>query len=409
MIFGLLDLDTKKESKLIEKAFNPDISGDGKRIAVDASWAGPRRIWSVDRLGQNPQQLTSDSSEGINHVRPRWSPDGARIAFQNIERTKFDVKVADVAGGRQTWVTNDAVQDLNPVWSASGHYIYFSSYRGGGINIWRAMMSQTALVAGPPQQMTNGAGQDVEISISPDGKRLAFSILPPQNADIWRLPVSPSTGQPSGEPREVITTTREDSRGAWSPDGTMLAFNSDRTGEMNIWLHYLETGQSRQLTKGEGGDFQANWSPDGKKIVFFSSRAGTADIWGVDIESGELTRLTETDSVNVNPFFSPDGKLIAYNSDQTGRPELWIMNADGSEPRQLSSSGVMGHFMRWSKNSREIVFRSAGLCPRPSRSTLTTGVSNHSRRSQAGRTCHFLPIKAGSWTSWGIRFYGSHL
>ena len=70
-----------------------------------------------------------------------------------------------------------------------------------------------------PRQLTIGAGQDVEIALSRDGKRLAFSTLR-QNADIWRLPVAPDSGKPTGAPQEVITTTREDSRGAWSPEGS---------------------------------------------------------------------------------------------------------------------------------------------------------------------------------------------
>jgi Tol biopolymer transport system component len=355
-----LDLVAQKETKLVENGFNPDYSPDGKRIAFDASWAGPRRIWAVDALGYNPQQLTSDSSEGISHVRPRWSPDGSRVVFQSIDRTKFDIRVFDLTTGRSTWVTNDAVQDLNPVWSPSGGFIYFSSYRGGGINIWRVAISRDGTPAGAYQQLTIGAGQDVEIASSHNGKRLAFAILK-QNADIWRLPVSPDTGQPTGPPQEVIKTTREESRGAWSTDGSMIAFNSDRTGEMNIWLHALKSRRTWQLTKGPGGDFQANWSPDGKRIVFFSSRAGSADIWCVEVDSGELKRLTKTDSVDVNPFFSPDGKLIAYNSDQTGRPEVWVMESDGSEPRLLTNVGlgVMGHFLRWSQSGDAVIFRCA--------------------------------------------------
>jgi Tol biopolymer transport system component len=354
-----IDVDSLKESRVIQNAFNPDYSPDGRRIAFDASWAGPRRIWSVDQLGHNPQQLTADTSEAISHIRPRWAPAGQKIVFQNIERTKFDVRVLDLTQGKSIFITDDAVQDLNPVWSPTGGVIYFSSYRGGGINIWRAGITGDGDPSGAPQQLTIGAGQDVEIAISRDGRRLAFSTLK-QNADIWRLPVSPETGYPTGAPVEVITTTREDSRGAWSPDGKTIAFNSDRTGEMNIWLYSLETRQSRQLTKGPGGDFQANWFPDGKRIVFFSSRTGNADIWSVDVETGYLEQLARTTSVDVNPFCSPDGKSIAYNSDQSGRPEVWLMNADGSGARQLTDVGVMGHFMRWTKAGDAIIFRCPG-------------------------------------------------
>jgi Tol biopolymer transport system component len=354
-----VDLASGRGTKLVENAFNPDYSPDGKRIAFDASWVGPQRIWVVDSQGHNPQQLTSDTSEAVVHVRPRWSPDGTKIVFQNIERTKFDVRIFDLTGGRSIWVTNDAVQDINPVWSPEGQHVYFSSYRGGGINLWRVRVSADGTPSSLPQQLTIGAGQDVEIAISRDGKRLAFSILR-QNADIWRLPVSPETGKPTGAPQEVITTTREDSRGARSPDGNMIAFNSDRTGEMNIWLYSLADRSSRQLTRGAGGDYQASWSPDGKQIVFFSSSAGTADIWAIEVATGKMKPLTVTDSIDVNPFYSPDGKLIAYNSDRSGRPEVWVMNADGAGARQLTEVGVMGHFLRWNRDGDGIIFRCPG-------------------------------------------------
>jgi Tol biopolymer transport system component len=254
--------------------------------------------------------------------------------------------------------------------------------------------------------MTIGAGQDVEIAISGDGKRLAFSILR-QNADIWRLPVSPDTGLVDGKPEEVITTTREDSRGAWSPDGKMIAFNSDRTGEMNIWLHSIEERRSGQLTKGPGGDFQANWSPDGKRILFFSSRSGTADIWCVDVGSGELEQLTSTDAVNVNPFYSPDGKMIAFNSDETGRPEIWVMKADGSEPRQLCDTGVMGHFMRWSRGSDAIIFRSpGGGKPQTVCVDLNVSMQGLCLKLWAAHICLSLRTIRGSWTWSATRRYG---
>ena len=353
-----LDVSTGREARLVENGFNPAFSPDGTHLALDASWAGPRRIWVVDALGHNPQQVTTDVSEAVVHVRPRFSPDGRRVVFQNIERTKFDIRVADVASKSLTWITNDLYQDIDPIWSPSGRFVYFSSYRSGGLNLWRSEMRADGTPEGAPQQVTTGAGQDLESALSPDGKRLAFSILK-QNADIWRLPVSPETGRPSGEPQEVVATTREDSRGAWSPDGKTIAFNSDRSGDMNIWLFSSADGSTRQLTRGPGGDFQANWSPDGKWIAFFSARSGNANIWKVEVATGSLAQLTKGRSVDINPFFSPDGRLIAYQSDQGGRLEVWLMNAEGKEPRQLTRVGVSGHFLRWTRDGRAVVFR----CP----------------------------------------------
>ena len=352
----VLDLASGEETKLVENAFNPAYSPDGQHIAVDASWAGPRRIWVLDRQGHNPQQVTTDTSEEVAHVAPAWSPDGRTIVFQNLVRTKFDIRTVNLDSKQMNWITNDSLINIRPSWSPSGRFIYFSSYRSGGINIWRARVNKDGTPGGSLQQVTAGAGQDVEVAVSPDSKRLAYATLR-QNADIWRLPVSPQTGFSTGTPEAVISTTREDSRGSWSPDNKMVAFNSDRAGDMNIWLFTLADSSTRQLTTGHGGDFQANWSPDENKIAFFSSRSGSPNIWEVEIATGTLRRLTSNSGVNVNPFYSPGGTFIAYQSDQSGRLEVWVMNADSSNPRRLTNVGVMGHFMRWAADGLGIVFR----------------------------------------------------
>jgi len=352
------DVASGKEEKFLGKAFNPSFSPDGKFLAVDASWAGPRRIWIVDAQGYNPQQITSDSSEAVDHLEPSWSPDGKNIVFQNVERTKFSIKVVNALTRAVTALTDGRFQDLNPVWSHSGKHIYFSSYRGGGLNIWRMEVSGNGGPLGAPQQVTVGSGQDLQLAMSPSGGQLAFAILR-QNADLWRLPVSPQTGLATGNPEQVVASTREDSRGAWSPDGTQIAFNSDRNGEMNLYVHSLVDDSNRQVTRGPGGDFQPQWSPDGKRLVFFASRAGNADIWGVDVATGALTQLTTDRALDINPFFSPDGSYIAFQSDRSGRLEVWVMKSDGSEQRQLSKIGVSGHFLRWSRDGATVTFR----CP----------------------------------------------
>jgi Tol biopolymer transport system component/tRNA A-37 threonylcarbamoyl transferase component Bud32 len=351
-----LDLESGREQRLITNAFNPAWSADGSKIAFDASWGRPRRIWTVDRLGHNAQQVTTDTSEEVSHVRPRWSPDGTRIVFQNIDRTNHDIRVVDLATKEMKWLTNDPLTDLNPLWGPSGRFVYFSSYRGGGINVWRFRVLSDGGFAAQPEQITTGAGQDLDLDISADGKRLALATLR-QNADLWRLPVS-LDGMVSGPPQEVVATTREESRGAWSADGTAIAFNSDRSGDMNIWVRSLADGADRQVTRGGGGDFQPDWSPDGSRITFFSGRGGNLDIWDVELRSGALRRLTTEESSETHSFYSPDGRKIAYMSDRDGRLELWVMNADGTDRRQLTRGGISIHFVRWSSDSASIYFRS---------------------------------------------------
>jgi Tol biopolymer transport system component len=265
-----------------------------------------------------------------------------------------------VASKKMEWVTNDFVQDIHPVWSADGGSIFFSSYRGGGINVWRIPVDLDGAPAGQLEQITAGSGHDVDLDVTRSDNRLVFATLR-QNADIWKVPIEPSTGTISGPAEQVVATTRENSRGAWSPDGRQIAFNSDRGGDMNLWLVSLNDGRARQLTRGPGGDFQPTWSPDGKSLVFFSGRSGAVDIWRFDFEGDVLTRLTDGHGININPFFSQDGQRIAFHSDRDGRLEVWVMNHDGSEPRQLTTVGASGHFVRWSPDGSGVYFR----CPVP--------------------------------------------
>jgi Tol biopolymer transport system component/tRNA A-37 threonylcarbamoyl transferase component Bud32 len=351
----LIDVASGRETQIIANAFNPAWSPDGSRLAVDAGTSGPQRIWVTDAQGRNPRQVSNDSSEVVVHMSPRWSGDGRRIVYRRIQQQKSDIVTVDVANGTTIWVTNDDVVDANPVWSPSGRFIYFSSPRGGGLNLWRVGVSPEGAPTSPPEQLTTGAGDDLELAVSPDGKRLAFSISRIE-ADLWRLPLDPATGRPTGNPEPVVVSTRVDSRGAWSPDGQSIAFNSDRQGDMNLYVRDAG-GTVRQVTHGPGGDYQPDWSPDGKSLVFFSSRSGQNDIWKVTLGDTALLRLTTGRGHHINPFFSPDGGMIAYQVDRDGRFQLWVMNSDGSNPRQLSTSGVAGHFMRWTSDGKQVVYR----------------------------------------------------
>ncbi len=385
-----LDLASGRETRLLDEAFNPAFSRDGRRIAVDASWAGPRRIWVVDPRGRNPVQVTTDSSEAVAHLRPRWSPDGTRIVFQNQERTKLDLRVVTLAGGALSWLTDDLFQDINPVWAPSGRAVFFSSNRGGGLNVWAMPVTAEGAPGGQPRQLTTGAGQDVDVAVAGDGRTLAFSILH-QNADLWRLPVDPVTGRAAGPPQPVVASSREESRGAWSPDGTLIAFNCDRAGDMNIWLHGLADGSLRQLTRGPGGDYQPNWSPDGRTLAFFSSRSGSPGIWTVELASGKLRQIGGSGRIDVNPFFSPDGSRIAFQSDRAGRLEVWVMDRDGGGARQLTGVGVSGHFLRWTADGRWIIFRCPGGSSRTMRVAADGGEPEPTAEVQGGAHMSFSP------------------
>jgi Tol biopolymer transport system component len=350
-----IELDSGRESKLLDNGFNPSYSPDGTSLAFDAGLAGAQRLWVSDTRGRNPRQVTSDSSEAVVHTQPRWSPDGSKLLFRRIEKLKSDIAIADVGTRGIVRVTDDFVFDDDPAWTPDGRAVVFSSARGGGVNLWRIRLGPAGAPAGPGEQLTTGAGDDVQATLHPDGRRLVFAVRG-INSDLWQLPVSPETGRAAGEPSALLSTTRVESRAAWAPNGRRLAFNSDRSGEMNVWVRDSAGGE-RQVTSGPGGDYQPMWSPDGATLVFFSARGGNTDIWRVDLADTALTRLTDDPSLDINPFYSPDGRRVAFVSDRSGRFEVWVMNADGSGQRQVASAGCWGHFLMWTGDSRAVVFR----------------------------------------------------
>jgi Tol biopolymer transport system component len=369
----ILELGSGAERKVVENAFGPSWAPDGRALAFDATWAGPRRIWVVDTTGRNPRQVTSDSSEAVIHAQARWSPDGHRLVFRRQDKSTSDIATAEPGSGTLVRLTSDNMLDIDPAWSPDGRRIYLASNRGGGLNLWRIPVAADGRADGPAEQVTTGAGDDVEPAIAPDGRRVVFAVRG-INADLWRLPVSPTTGQATGEPMALLTTSRVESRGAWSPDGRRVAFNSDRLGEMNIWVRELESGTEEQVTRGAGGDYQPAWTPDGRDLVFFSARGGNADIWRVTVADGSLVRLTDDRSLDTNPFPSPDGRSIAFLSDRSGRLEVWVMSADGTGQRQLTSVGAGGHFLRWTHDGAAIIFRAeTGSQFRTMRVTLVDG------------------------------------
>ncbi|MBT8399524.1 MAG: PD40 domain-containing protein, partial [Rhodothermia bacterium] len=388
-----LDLETGEERRILDDAFNPSFSPDGSKILFDADWAGPRRIWVSDSEGRNPQQLTTDVSEELTHVSPRWSPDGRQAAFVSIERTKFDIHLVDVTTREINIVTDDVHTEVYPVFASDGRGIFFASNRSAGMNIWFQPIDSRGNPEGQPQQVSTGAGSDVQLSISNNGRRIAYSVLG-INADLWRVPVDPKTGVATDKPVVVESTTREDSRGAWSHDDSRVAFNSDRSGDMNIWVLDMDSGASRSVTTGSGGDYQPRWSPDDRHLVFFSSRSGNADIWSVDLVTDSLRQLTTDESLDLNPDYSPNGEWIAFHSDRSGRVEVWAMRPDGREQRQLTTIGAAGHFLMWSEDGNHVVFASDHS---GTRMAMLAPVND-------GPAEPLVAVVGGSHMSWGPNF-----
>lgn len=131
---------------------------------------------------------------------------------------------------------------------------------------------------------------------------------------------------------QVTTTPEEESFPAISPDGKWLAFTSNRSGNLDIWVKKLPRGPLIQVTTHEADDFDPVWSPDGKSLVFTSTRRdGEGDLWMVKItkqgeSKGKPIQLTRHLGLDAQACFSPNGRYIAYVSNKNGVPAIWILD-----------------------------------------------------------------------------------
>ncbi len=163
---------------------------------------------------------------------------------------------------------------------------------------------------------------------------------------------------------------------AWSPDGTRIAFTSDRNGNEEVLVVEVSTGEETNLTNSEAPDRQPTWSPDGSKIAFLSSPFGGTDIYVMNADGTGRTNLTNRVASYGRPGWSPDGSRIAFTSNRelqpieqrTGpdspllverlEPEIYVMSADGSAQTRLTFNRSFDGNISWSPDSSKLAFTS---------------------------------------------------
>jgi Tol biopolymer transport system component len=145
-----------------------------------------------------------------------------------------------------------------------------------------------------------------------------------------------------------LTTAGEETRPAWSPDGSKIAFESFRDGNLEIYVMNADGSAQTNLTNtpglfGEGvQEGSPAWSPDGSKIAFdrTSDSGNTSDIYVMNADGGGVTQLTTAEGEH-KPAWSPDGSKIAYDSYHpfpSGNTDIYVMNADGSDQTNLTNT-----------------------------------------------------------------------
>jgi Tol biopolymer transport system component len=343
--------------------FNPAWSPDGSKLVFNTdrmelypqNAIATSELWVVEVGSGQTRRLPTDDA-----VTPNWSPHNQRIAFASrVGRSpQGDVWTIPAGGGTPVQVTNDPARDWNPVWAPDGKHLYFASDRGGNMNLWRVAIDEaTGKTRGAPEPVTTPAPYLAHISLSADGKRIAYTAAL-ITANIQQLSLDPA-GNTRGEAAWVTTGTRRWSSPDPSPDGEWIAFYSLTQPEGQVFVSRPDGSDLRQLTK-DASDRLPRWPPDGRWLSFFSDRSGTLEVWRIRPDGSGLQQLSKCGCGY--HVWSPDGTRIAATAGTVGqesRSGLVIFDPNRSWSEQapeiippLNESGDYLLVNSWSPDGR---------------------------------------------------------
>ena len=147
-------------------------------------------------------------------------------------------------------------------------------------------------------------------------------------------------------PERLTVTNAANLSPAWSPDGSKIAFVSDRFGKPHIFIMDANGGNVQRLTTNGGNNFNPAWSPKGDKIAY-THMAGGFQIFTINPDGSGDSQLTTVGS-NERPRWSPDGRLIAFSSKRDGGEAIYVMRADGSGQTRVSRTPGKSQHPTWS-------------------------------------------------------------
>jgi Tol biopolymer transport system component/C-terminal processing protease CtpA/Prc len=231
----------------------------------------------------------------------------------------------------------------------------------------RRLFAMLLLVFSASSAFSQARPYFTEPSLSPDRKEIAFV----SGGDIWTVP---ATG---GAASLLVSHTANEARPLYSPDGRYLAFISARTGNGDIYLLTLATGDLKRLTFDDGLDQLDGWSRDARWIYFSSTSrdiGGLNDLYRVSVNGG--TPMTVSADRYTNEFFcapSPDGKTLAFAArgiasgqwwrkghSHIDESEIWLLrsfeDASGTYERVTPAGGAKEMWPMWSADGRTLFY-----------------------------------------------------
>jgi serine/threonine protein kinase len=317
-------------------------------VVTDSPGAGkPDALFVVSLETGERRQLTSPQPPASGDVNPGVSPDGRwlvfkrMVAFPGFELYLLPLGKEMTAGGEPRRLTAPAPDTGGQMWNA-GYLAWMPDSKeillsmGGAL--WRV-----GIPGGQPSARLPFVGEDGVMPVvsrrqAGNTSRLVY-VRGIERAGIWRVETS-APGAPSpSPPAPAIASTREDANPQFSPSGRRVAFNSNRLGQMEIWLASADGSNAVQLTS-MAATMRANqavlpcWSPDGQLVAFHSNPENHYEIYLVAAGGGRPRRLTSHSALAAS--FSRDGKWVYFTSNRTGEYQIWKIPVAGGRAVQIT-------------------------------------------------------------------------
>lgn len=304
---GIYQLTTvlSSTSRPITGGLHPDYRPDGSGMAIIVGKERSARttqenseanLFTVSFTGEiQYRQLTFD--RGMKS-RPRYSPDGMRIAYgANVDPDsggRWDIRVADPLTGNAVIVAAGAYNATNPAWSPAGDTLVYQSDESGS---WDVVMGRVD-GSSAPVRLTTGSADEAWPDWSPKASAIAYQADELGAAfDVWIAEVQDDT---LANPRCLTAAIDGDCvTPRWSADGRRIAFCSNRGGSWDIWIVDVATGDTVRLTDLPGDESSPVWSRDGRRVAFEADLGNGANVYAVDVKKATAARLSQSPAQHV--------------------------------------------------------------------------------------------------------------
>jgi len=232
-------------------------------------------------------EVTQVDLDPRHFLEVRVSPEDDRLAFAARDGAGVSIYVRDLVRGTTESLNTGGLIDTTPIWSSDGRSIAFTSNREDGVrNVYRMLVDGS----GEPERLAPSDQEQWGSSWSSQG---VIAYL--QAGDIWVRP-------PDGEPRPFFTSDADEAQASFSPDGRFVAYTSDKTGRLEVYVRPYPGPGSETLISGDGGMSPA-WSRDSRQLYFVERRAATTApiLMAADIVDGDDFRTGRAAPL-INPW-----------------------------------------------------------------------------------------------------------